>query len=124
MPILSELHRLWYKEINSKYKKILPDGIEEMLTPIGLAHWIMGDGYYDDGVVKICTVNFTQEEVLKLIKVLENKFEIKSSINRRKNPNGNIVWRIRVRKLSMEKLIKLVIPYFILEMSYKLGIKK
>jgi LAGLIDADG DNA endonuclease family len=89
-----------------------------MLTPIELAHWIMGDGYYDDGVVKICTDNFTQEEVLKLIKVLDNKFEIKSSINRRKNPNGNIVWIIRVRKLSMEKLIKLVIPYFIPEMSY------
>jgi hypothetical protein len=51
----------------------------------------MGDGYYDDGVVKICTDNFIQEEVLKLIKVLDNKFEIKSSIVRRKNPNRNIV---------------------------------
>lgn len=94
-----------------------------MLTPIGLAHWIMGDGFYDHGGVKICTDNFTQEEVLKLIKVLDNKFDIKSSINRRKNPNGKIVWRIRVRKLSMEKLTKLVIPYFIPEMLYKLGIK-
>jgi LAGLIDADG DNA endonuclease family/Proton-conducting membrane transporter/NADH-Ubiquinone oxidoreductase (complex I), chain 5 N-terminus/NUMOD1 domain len=124
LPILSELHHLWYKEIDGKYKKKIPDGIEEMLTPVGLAHWIMGDGYYGDGAVKICTDNFTQEEVLKLIKVLDNKFEIKSSINRRKNPNGNIVWRIRVRKLSMEKLKKLVIPYFIPEMLYKLGIKK
>jgi LAGLIDADG DNA endonuclease family len=52
----------------------------------------MGDGYYDNGnVVKICTDNFTQEEVLKLIKILDTKFGIKSSINRRKNPNGNIV---------------------------------
>jgi len=118
------LHHLWYKEIDGKYIKILPEEIEEMLTPVGLAHWIMGDGYYNRGIVKICTDNFTQEEVLKLIKVLDNKFEIKSSINRRKNANGNIVWRIRVRKLSMEKLIKLVIPYFIPEMLYKLGIKK
>lgn len=123
LPIFSELHLLWYKEIDGKYIKILPERIEEMLTPIGLAHWIMGDGYYDDGGVKICTDNFTQEEVLKLIKVLENKFEIKSSINRRKNSNGNIVWRIRIRKLGMEKLKKLVIPYFIPEMLYKLGIK-
>jgi LAGLIDADG DNA endonuclease family/Proton-conducting membrane transporter/NUMOD1 domain len=124
LPFLSELHLLWYKEINGKYVKILPEGIEEMLTPVGLAHWIMGDGYYDKGVIKICTDNFTQGEVLKLIKVLDNKFEIKSTINRRKNPNGNIVWRIRVRKLTMERLIKLVIPYFIPEMLYKLGIKK
>jgi len=49
---------------------------------------------------------------------------IKSTINKRTNPNGNIKWRIRISKLSMEKLIKLVIPYFIPEMLYKLGVKK
>ena len=93
------------------------------MTALGLAHWIMGDGYYDSGVVKICTDDFSEEEVLKLINVLENKFGIQSTINKRINPNGNIVWRIRVKKLSMEKLIKLVISYFIPEMLYKLGIK-
>jgi hypothetical protein len=51
----------------------------------------MGDGYFDNGSVKICTDNFTQEEVLKLIEILENKFDVKASINKRSNPNGNIV---------------------------------
>lgn len=124
LPLFSQLHSLWYKEVDDKYIKIIPERIEEMLTPVGLAHWIMGDGYFDNGGVKICTDNFTQKEVLKLIEIIESKFGIKSSLNKRSNPNGKIVWRIRVRKLSMEKLIKLIIPYFIPEMLYKLGIKK
>ena len=28
LPILSELHHLWYKEIDGKYIKIIPEGIE------------------------------------------------------------------------------------------------
>ena len=124
LPFISKLHSIWYKEINGRYIKVLPLNIENILTPIGLAHWIMGDGYFTNGIVKICTDNFTQKEVLKLIEVLDKKLGIKSTINKRINPNGNIVWRIRISKLSMEKLIKLVASYFIPEMLYKLGIKK
>jgi len=149
LPIISKLHYFWYKEIKGKYIKVLPSNIEEILTPIGLAHWIMGDGYFADSTVKICTDNFTREEVLKLIEILDTrpreagagiidpaparfvrgrgldkKFGIKSTINKRTNPNGDIKWRIRISKFSMKKLIKLVIPYFIPEMLYKLGVKK
>lgn len=60
----------------------------------------------------------------KLIEIIKNKFGLEASINKRSNPNGKIVWRIKVKKLSMDKLIKLIIPYFIPEMLYKLGIKK
>lgn len=39
----------------------------------------MGDGYFSDGSTKICTDNFTKEEVLRLIEVLENKFGLKAT---------------------------------------------
>jgi hypothetical protein len=48
----------------------------------------MGDGYYSKNTLKICTDNFTKEEVLSLIKVLYNKFHIKATINKRSNSNG------------------------------------
>jgi hypothetical protein len=35
-----------------------------------------------------------------------------------------VKWRIRVSKLSMDKLITIVSPYIIPEMYYKLGLKK
>lgn len=124
LPAISNLYQSWYKQIYDKFIKILPLNIEELLTPVALAHWIMGDGYFTNGSIKICTDNFTKDEVLKLINVLNVKFGIKASANKRTNLNGQIMWRIRISKLSMEKLISLVCPYFIPEMLYKLGIKK
>jgi len=84
----------------------------------------MGDGYFTDGSVKICTDNFTKEEVLILIKILGDKFGINATINKRKNTDSKVMWRVRISKLSMEKLEQLVGPYLIPEMLYKLGIKK
>ena len=75
-------------------------------------------------ILKICTDNFTLEEVERLIKVLQAKYGIKATINQRTNPDGAIKWRIRISKLSMDKLITIVSPYIIPEMSYKLGLKK
>ena len=40
LPCFIEVHKTWY--INN-IKKV-PNNIMELLTPIGLAHWIMGDG--------------------------------------------------------------------------------
>lgn len=73
----------------------------------------------ENNTVKICT---DKEEVLNLIKILDTKFNIKSGINKRSNPNNSIVWRIRISRLSLEKLKILIIPYMISEMLYKLGI--
>lgn len=124
LPYITNLHQVWYKEIDGKFVKTLPHNIDELLTPIALAHWIMGDGYYTKDCVKICTDNFTEDEILKLINILNVKFGLQTTKNKRTNPDGSIVWRIRISKLSMEKLISLVNPYFIPEMLYKLGVKK
>lgn len=124
LPSISNLHKLWYKIVEGKYIKILPSNLEELLTPIALAHWIMGDGYFSEGSLKLCTDNFSKDEVLSLIDILHVKFGINASINKRTNPDGEVKWRIRISKLSMDKLILLVSPYIIPEMEYKLGLKK
>ena len=119
---ITQLYDTWYKQVEGKHKKILPLNIEELLTPLALAHWIMGDGYFAQASVKICTDNFTKKEVLILTKVLAGKFAIKATINKRSNASGNVVWRISISRLSMEKLKILVGPYLISEMKYKLGV--
>jgi len=50
----------------------------------------MGDGYFTNGSTKLCTDNFTKQEVLRLIDILEKKFFIKATINKRTNPDGAI----------------------------------
>lgn len=61
---------------------------------------------------------FTNEDVDKLMFVLQDKFNLRCSIhyNRDNKP------RIFIFKESMENLITLVKPYFIPEMLYKLGL--
>lgn len=122
MPTLGNLHFIWYKNIEGKYVKILPDTIESILTPIGIAHWIQGDGYWSEGTVLLCTDNFTEDETKRLINLLENKFGLKAGIKRRIKGNGEICYRIRFHLSSINNLRNLVSPYIISEMIYKLGL--
>lgn len=129
MPIFKDIHSKWYKFYpnENKYIKILPDNIEELITPISLAHWMMGDGYYYNNINTIifCTDNFSKNEVLLLINILSNKFNIKSTIYNRRYKNNKLIehYRIRISKLDVNKLILLIKPHIIPEMYYKLGIK-
>lgn len=73
----------------------------------------MGYGYFSLATVKICTDNFTNDEILRLMDVLFVKFGINTYVYKRTNPDGEVKWRIRISILSMNKLISLVSPYFI-----------
>lgn len=121
MSLISDLHRLWYKSVDGKYVKVLPKNLENMLTPRAIAHWIMGDGYFS-GSVLICTDNFTKDEVSQLIDTLDRKFFLKAYLRERKLKDRS-VWRIYISKSSLDDLKKLILPFFIPEMLYKLGIK-
>lgn len=121
MLLISDLHKLWYELVDGRYVKILPKDIENMLTPRAIAHWIMGDGYFS-GSVLICTDNFTKKEVTQLIDILERKFLLKANLRERKLKDRS-VWRIYISKASLDDLKKLILPFFIPEMFYKLGIK-
>ena len=38
LPAITDLYQFWYKQIDGKFIKVLPSNIEELLTPIALAH--------------------------------------------------------------------------------------
>lgn len=122
LPTLGALHSTWYKNVEGKYIKILPDNIESILTPIGLAHWIQGDGYWSEGTLILCTDNFTHEETLILVNILDKKFGLKAGLKRRIKGNGEVCYRIRFYLSSINNLRNLVSPLIIHEMLYKLGL--
>ena len=119
---LSLLHSQWYKWSDSKsgFIKIVPLNIGDLLTPIGLAHWIMDDGYKHGRGIVICTESFTLFEVELLKSVLEKNFGLQITINIRKTSTSKIGYRIYINASSYDKLVTLVKPYFIPEMYYKL----
>jgi hypothetical protein len=67
LPCFTNLHSLFYP----LGIKIIPSNIYELLTPIALAHLIMGDGSpYKKTGITICTDSYTIQDVVLLINVL------------------------------------------------------
>lgn len=130
LPCFNELYELFYKN----KIKVIPNNIYELLTPIALAHWIMGDGTILNKGLVLCTDSFSLQEVVKLINVLKIKYDINSTIqglkNERPSPgglshsgSGLLGPRIYILPESMPKLRNLVKPYILNSMYYKLNIK-
>ena len=65
-----------YKELfyNLEGKKIIPNNINQLLTPRGLAYWIMDDGSIQNKGLHLNVYGFTLDEVVKLKSTLENLF--------------------------------------------------
>lgn len=49
--------------INKKRIKIIPNNINELITPVSIAYWIMDDGYFDKPNINISTHSFTLDEI-------------------------------------------------------------
>jgi len=96
--------------------------IGELLKPQRLAHLTMGDGYWDNGTVMICTDNFSNDEVQLLANTIINNFGNIAKLKQRKRENGVICWRIRISTRRAKILRDIIVPYMILEMLYKLNI--
>lgn len=116
----SWIYDSFYKTVNGKTVKKVPFYIADYLTPLGLAHWIMQDGSFQKGQgIFIATNSFTYEECKFLANILVEKYSLKTSVIKTGTPNQ---WRVSVWKKSMPTLRKIVEPYIIPEMKYKLGI--
>lgn len=92
----------YFNDIFYKNKlKIVPLNIYELLTPIGLAFWIMDDGTYHkrDKYLILCTDNFSNTDVLKLVFVLQDKFKLYCRTEA-KNKNLRIVIKRKINVYS------------------------
>jgi hypothetical protein len=114
LPCFTKIYPMWY--LNKK--KIVPINIQELLTPEGLAHWIMGDGSRQNLGLHLSVYAFTWDEVRLLISVLENKFNLKCSCHVHSSIGEK--WRIYVWEESMEHLRLLISPNIITSMLYKI----
>ena len=122
LPLFTEYYNLFY--LNGV--KVIPNTIGDLLTPLGLAHWIMQDGSYhkvSKGVV-LCTDSFKKEEIQLLICILQTKFNLICTIQKSpsKNLNMRSGGRIYISAKSLPILRTLVQSHFHTTMLYKLGI--
>lgn len=93
LPCFTYYRNLFY---NSDNKKIVPLNINQLLTPIGLAYWIMDDGSLQNKGLHLSVYNFSYDEVVLLKNTLETLFApgatIKCSIHNHKKGYKLYIW--------------------------------
>ncbi len=107
------IHSEWY--INGI--KCVPKNIDMYLTPLALAIWIMDDGAKVGKGLKFSTNSFTYDECIYLVNVLYKNFNLKASVQSAGSKDQYILY---IWKESMHDLCKIVSPYIIPEMKYKI----
>lgn len=110
--------RFYAQQFYAGGKKVIPKIMGKLLTPIGLAVWFMDDGSIKSKFHKAKILNtqcFDKKEVLMLIQVLKNKFEISAKLREQKDG-----CQIYILSESMDKFKKIVEKYIIDSLKYKL----
>ena len=112
MACLTKLRELFYPN----GIKIIPQNIYELLTPIALAHMIMGDGAVRSHGLIICTDSYTVQDVVRLMNVLMIRYRLDCTCRFYSTTQP----RIYIIQHSMPSLLNIVYPYMHPSMLYKL----
>ena len=106
MPCLTELHYLFYPS----GVKIIPHNIYNLLTPVALAHLIMGDGSISRHGLILCTNSYSCQDVVRLMNVLMIRYRLECTIHL-KRQNQKIEYMIYIGKGSIPILRTIVTSY-------------
>ena len=121
LEVLQEFVNMYYN-VNSLGKriKLLPLNIENIITPVVLAYFLMSDGNYHktNHIIRLCTNNFTKQEVELLSTAIYNKYNIQSRVQRARKEQYIIV----ISKSQVPQLQTLVKPHIIPSMLYRIGL--
>lgn len=117
---LNWIHEAFY--INGV--KVVPTIISDFLSPLALAIWIMDDGVWAGYGVRIATNSLTLVDVQRLCEVLNQKYGLVCSavINGYSKHEGLPQYNLYIQAESIPTLRKLVKPFFVESMFYKLGL--
>lgn len=100
---LNWVHNIWYKnEI-----KILPsiELLNIYLTPLALSIWIMNDGSISSSGMKLSTNKFTLNEVKILSYILNNKYNISTTVIKAGLPDQYIIYISKNDKLKLWNIV-------------------
>lgn len=119
-----------YKDIRQNWlatsgRKGLPLDLEEIISPLSLAFWVMDDGSLfisktnTDKRYRLHTEGFQYSDIERLSNLLKNKFRINNIISKREHKTTYYTIDINYKD-SISKLSLLISPYVIPELNYKL----
>src|SRR3989338_6376313 len=107
---LGLIHKMFYQD----NIKIVPKDLIEILDPLGLAIWYMDDGSNNGSNITLNTHCFSNEEQKMIQDLFYRKFGIKTSLVKDRSK-----FKIAISCNELPKFMKIVKPYIILSMNYK-----
>ena len=112
-PILTRIQKQFYPN----KVKVVPSNLGRTLDRLALACWVMDDGSFSHNIIDISTYSFTLAEIRELLKILSKKFSIKGSYYKDRDKGFRLYFRVS----ETRKLVKLIKPFVISSMRYKIG---
>lgn len=121
LPQLLLYHDLFYKLRDNKLIKVIPNNINDYMSPVTLAHLIMGDGNLktQDKIIRIYTNSFTKTEVELLALSIESKLGIKAKTVHDRNNQ----YILSISKNQLHLLQELLKDHMHPSMLYKLDLE-
>jgi len=94
-------------------KKIVPNCLAKVFTPLALAVWYMDDGHLEHGKYPLfATEGFSDLDIKLLTKMIFSNFDLNTKIDANR--------RIRINSSSKDRFYKLVEPWVYPNLRYKL----
>lgn len=117
-PLLTEIYQRFYTgEGYRNGKKLIPQDLDKDLDPFSFSVWIMDDGSYSKEKIDISTYSFSIVEIEKLKQIIRNNFAIEMNYYRDRDKG----YRMYCNKTETKKLVKVIHPFIIPSMQYKIG---
>ncbi len=110
LPVFTPYYHQFY---DYKGRKHIPNSLQ--ITPLALAVWYMDDGAKNRKSAYLNTQQFSIDDQRKLLQKLKVQYKIEGNLNKDKQ-----YFRIRLYQNSSERLKKIIYPYMIPSMKYKL----
>jgi len=117
----SGILRVYAQKFYQNKKKIIPKDIDKIITPQSLAIWFMDDGSIKSKAHKalvIHTHGYSKSDLELIAKVLQKKFGLKVGLQKQYDK-----WRLYIFSESVDNFKKIILPYILPSMQYKLGNK-
>lgn len=125
LSVFNELHEIFYiSSAPGVFTKIVPTAIMELITPIVLAHLLIGDGSYsrNEGCVFIYTNAFSHSDCVRLAESI-TALGVKTTVRvDRTGKDGCKQYKLAIGKTQISKLQSLVTDHMHASMLYRIGI--
>lgn len=115
----SGIFRFYAQQFYQNKKKIIPKIIDKIITPQSLAVWFMDDGSIKSKAHKslvIHTHGYSKNDLILITKVLQKKFGLKVGLQKQYDK-----WRLYIFSESISSFKKIIFPYILPSMRYKLN---